>query len=286
MFYGTSYILTTSQINQIAELVYQAGEIAKKYFFNKNFTKQKKLDGSCITSVDLLLSDFLTTNLAKIVTNIPIICEENNLRNKKLNCFFLIDPIDGTTQFANGNSQFCINIALINNYSPVFGLIYAPLFAVNLLGHQQIGAMLYNYNNQLFLNNNSIILAKKNNSRLKIVASPRASLLDIDKFIKVFYPSFLQNYSVLPVASAVKFVQLILGEENFYVHLRPSMAWDIASGHCLLQTFYEDCLFGLPNNDFAKKSELNSLTYNSEHLENSYFFADLLQLSNKNKHQV
>ena len=276
MFHRTSDILTKLQINQISELVYEAGEIAKKYFFNKNFTQQKKPDGSCLTSVDLLLSDFLAVNLAKIVTNIPIICEENNLRNKKLNCFFLIDPIDGTSQFASGNSQFCINIALISNSLPIFGLIYAPLFEVKLSPYKQTGAMLYNYNGQLFLNNHAIILAKKNNSQLKIVASPRASLLDIDKFIKVFYPDFLQNYSVLPIASAVKFVQLMLGEENFYLHLRPSMAWDIASGHSLLQTAYGDCLFGLLNDDFRQNSTFTSLKYSSLHLKNSYFFADLL----------
>ena len=276
MFCSTSDILTKSQINQISELVYEAGEIAKKYFFCKNFTKQKKPDGSCLTSVDLLLSDFLAVNLAKIVANIPIICEENNLRNKQLDCFFLIDPIDGTSQFASGNSQFCINIALINNSLPIFGLIYAPLFEVKLSSHQQTGAMLYNYNGQLFLNNQAIILAKKNNSQLKIVSSPRASLLDIAKFIKVFYPNFLQNYSVLPVASAVKFVQLILGEENFYVHLRPSMAWDIASGHCLLQSAYGDCVFGLFDDNFKQDSKFTSLKYSSLHLKNSYFFADLL----------
>jgi 3'(2'), 5'-bisphosphate nucleotidase len=280
MFYK-SEILNKSQINQIAELVYEAGDIAKKYFFHKNFTQQKKPDGSCLTSVDLLLSDFLEKNLSKIVKNIPIICEENNLRNKQLDCFFLIDPIDGTSQFASGNCQFCINIALIKDSIPIFGLIYAPLFENKLVANQQVEAMLYNYNGELFLNNNLFAVAKKNNTKLKIVASPRASLFDINKFIEVFYPDFLQNYSVLPVASAVKFVQLLLGEENFYVHLRPSMAWDIASGHCLLQTAYGDCLFGLPNDDFKQNSKFMSLKYNSLHLKNSYFFADLLIESKK-----
>ena len=266
-------ILTITQINQIVELAYEAGEIAKKYFFAKNFTQQKKPDGSCLTSVDLLLSEFLATNLAKIVKNIPIICEENSLRNQKLNRFFLVDPIDGTSQFASGNWQFCINIALIDNALPVFGLIYAPLFEL-----PQQGAMVYNVNRKLFLNNQPAKIAKKNTTKLNIIASPRASLLDIAKFVAVFYPEFLQNYSVTPLASAVKFVQLLLGEENFYLHLRPSMAWDIASGHCLLQTNYDDCLFALPKNNFEKKQALESLKYNSESLENSYFFVDLLRI--------
>jgi 3'(2'), 5'-bisphosphate nucleotidase len=267
-------ILTASQIEQIVDIAYEAGEIAKQYFFDKNFTQQKKSDGSCLTSVDLLLSDFIETNLKKITSQIPIICEENNLRNKQFDYFFLIDPIDGTSQFASGNWQFCINIALICNSLPVFGLIYAPLFKTS----SQIGAMVYNYDKQLFVNNKPIRIAKKDIAKLNIIASPRASLTDIVKFIEIFYPKFVHNYSILPLGSAVKFVQLILEKENFYLNLRPSMAWDIAAGHCLLRTHDDNCLLTLCNNNFTKKTNLTNLQYNSKNLKNNYFFVDLQKI--------
>ena len=43
-------------------------------------------------------------------------------------CFFLVDPIDGTREFlrTDGNGAFTVNIGLIEDGAPVFGIVHAP----------------------------------------------------------------------------------------------------------------------------------------------------------------
>jgi 3'(2'), 5'-bisphosphate nucleotidase len=251
-------ILTRQQIAEIVDIAKLAGEIAKSAFLSKNFTIKHKQDGSCLTSVDTYLSKFIGEGLAKI-SDIPIICEENNLRGLNLNNFFLVDPIDGTNQFAFGNSEFCINIALISGNKPVFGIINAPLM-------QSKGVLAYNYGRQIFVNDTLFLPKKKTTDCLKILTSPRTSNIDITNFIDRFLPK--SSYQISTMSSATKFLQLLLGEENFYLHLRSSMAWDTASGHALF--IY---------NQLAKINTLNNdeLLYFSDNLQNPSFFIDMMR---------
>jgi 3'(2'), 5'-bisphosphate nucleotidase len=43
--------------------------------------------------------------------------------------FFLVDPLDGTNSYIKGRPSFTINVALIEERRPVFGLVYAPALA-------------------------------------------------------------------------------------------------------------------------------------------------------------
>jgi 3'(2'), 5'-bisphosphate nucleotidase len=117
-----------SQIKKIVLLALEAGAKAKKSFVQKEFTIQEKSDTSKVTSADIAISNFLCEELTKEFPQIPIICEEGNLREISSEIFFLIDPIDGTSSFISNNLEFSVNIALIKNKKAVFGLIYAPLF--------------------------------------------------------------------------------------------------------------------------------------------------------------
>jgi len=251
-------ILTRQQIAEIINIAKQAGEIAKNAFLSKNFTIQYKQDGSCLTSVDTYLSKFIGEGLAKI-SNIPVICEENNLRGLNLDSFFLVDPIDGTNQFASGNSEFCINIALISNNKPVFGAINAPFMQLK-------GILAYNYGEQIFVNDALFLPKKKTADRLKILTSPRTSNIDIANFVDCFLPK--SSYQISTMSSATKFLQLLLGEENFYLHLRASMAWDIASGHALFIYNQQAKIITLNNNE---------LLYFSDNLQNPSFFIDMMR---------
>ena len=48
--------------------------------------------------------------------------------------FFLIDPLDGTKEFVNRNTDFTVNIALVRNGMPEIGVVYAPCTRPLLLG--------------------------------------------------------------------------------------------------------------------------------------------------------
>lgn len=50
--------------------------------------------------------------------------ESENLKAAKDNQYFMIDPLDGTSSFIKKSDEFTVNIALIKNYKPIFGVIY------------------------------------------------------------------------------------------------------------------------------------------------------------------
>lgn len=249
------------QIDEIVRLAFEAGKIAISFFDKKNFEIYKKPDNSKVTSADLEISKFLEKNLSQEFHGTQIICEENDVRTLISDEFFLIDPIDGTSSFINNEDQFAINIAVVKNKKPVFGLIYAPLF--------EGGKMIYNNSqNQLVLiedittsKKQKIITAKLQSKRdsLKIITSTRTKEADIKNYIEQIYPNFIDNFELERLSSAVKFFRLVESSSNVYLHLRPSMEWDIASGHFLVE------LIG------AKLKSLNVIDGKISENENFYY---------------
>ena len=228
-----SNYLSQQQINEIFKLAIEAGEIAEQAFLKKNFEIFNKEDNSKVSSADIAISKLIQQKISQIVPNIPIVCEEGKVRDFENDMFFLIDPIDGTSSFINNSVEFCINIALIKNQKPIFGLIYAPLFEGGkmIFNNHQDQIVLYKRNeNKNFILNKTIF----NNSSLKIITSSRTKDEDVKIYIAQFYPQFINNFKVEKLSSAVKFFRIIENEANLYLHFRKSMEWDTASGHILV----------------------------------------------------
>jgi len=241
-------ILNQSQIKSIVKIAIGAGKIAMSYFGRNNLMINRKSDNSPFTIADSLISQLIFSHLQKITPNISIICEEGENRDFGDGVFWLIDPIDGTSSFINNNPEFTINIALIQNKKPIFGLIFAPAIEKQPLYYTNIDGSLMQY----LVDNKKekIFVANKQKGRCStIITSKRSSDRDIlDCFASHFYgenafcdiqikldPSFCeQDISILKVSSSLKFLYLIDGKANLYLHLRRSMEWDIAAGQALL----------------------------------------------------
>ena len=112
----------------ILNIAIDAGkEILKIY--KKNFNVDLKADNSPITEADINSNNLIKKRLIEIEKNIPILTEESlvNWDTRKVwKKYWLIDPLDGTKEFVNRNGEFTVNISLIENNLPIFGVIYAP----------------------------------------------------------------------------------------------------------------------------------------------------------------
>ena len=104
-----------------------AGNIALELRM-KGLKKETKSDNTPVTNGDIEVNNILTKKISTITPQIPIISEEtsDNKKNKNLDNFWLIDPIDGTSEYINNREEFTINAALIIKKKPVLGVIYAP----------------------------------------------------------------------------------------------------------------------------------------------------------------
>ena len=113
-------------IEKLIPVFYKAG--LKSIHCSKKLKIYTKDDGTPVSTGDLEVDKILQNSLKKISPNIEIISEETikNTKTKKRKNFWLIDPIDGTSSYIKGGSEYTINAGLIINKKPVAGIIYAP----------------------------------------------------------------------------------------------------------------------------------------------------------------
>ena len=94
----------------------------------KDKSSYLKKDGTPVTLADKIINNIITDNLLKLYPAINIISEEGilNKNNFTDKIYWLIDPIDGTSNYLRGGSGFTVNIALIFEGNPVVGIIGHP----------------------------------------------------------------------------------------------------------------------------------------------------------------
>lgn len=108
----------------------EAGKAVLEIYYSGDFTSYQKEDDSPVTTADYKANEVILEILKRETPDIPIMSEETDLgtleRRKKWTRYWLIDPIDGTQEFIARSGDFAVNIALIENNTPVMGVIYWP----------------------------------------------------------------------------------------------------------------------------------------------------------------
>ncbi len=104
-----------------------AGEIIRA-----NWQQPKNIDFKgaidLVTSVDRESERKIVEIIQRNFPNHSILAEEEtNFEGSQNEYRWIIDPLDGTTNFAHGYPQFCVSIALEQNRQVVLGLVYDPL---------------------------------------------------------------------------------------------------------------------------------------------------------------
>ncbi|GEM_PF-257336 len=105
----------------------QAGQIAMRYF--KNVSLSYKADNSLLTQADTEIEQFLVEQIRATYPRHGLLCEEGSRRQADSDSpyVWVIDPLDGTTAFAQGLPGWGIAIGLLYDGQPIFGLFYMPL---------------------------------------------------------------------------------------------------------------------------------------------------------------
>ena len=112
----------------------------------ENLQVSKKGPKDFVTNSDLKAEKIIIEELKKSRPNYSIVSEENGIEsNKDTKNTWIIDPIDGTTNFLHGIPHFAISIALKSNDEIVSGLIFDPIKNEMFYAEKDNGAF---YNNQ------------------------------------------------------------------------------------------------------------------------------------------
>ena len=80
-----------------------------------------------VTSSDLAVQDFLTERLSALLPGSGFLCEEEDLNDYEGHAFvWVIDPIDGTANYARANENCAISVALLREGQAYMGVVYSP----------------------------------------------------------------------------------------------------------------------------------------------------------------
>lgn len=110
-------------LEQVVDIVREAASL----MVSDHFTVMQK-DGlaNLVTSSDLAVQHFLTERLAALLPGCGFLCEEEDFRDLEEEYVWIIDPIDGTANYARGNADCCISVALAHRGALRLGVVYSP----------------------------------------------------------------------------------------------------------------------------------------------------------------
>ena len=227
-----------------------------------------KSDNSPLTEADLVSHQIITTELAALLPHYPTLSEEAadiafDQRGLWAQ-FWLVDPLDGTKEFIKRNGEFTVNIALIDNGEPVLGVVYAPVLGVCYFAARGVGAFVQR---GITDSGNGMVTAPEaqpirtqthcEDETIKVVASRSHSDARTETLLKQ-----LGAYECISMGSSLKLCLVADGTAHFYPRLGPTMEWDTAAAHAVVNE-----AGGVVCNTLGEE-----LRYNKADLHNSEFF--------------
>jgi len=197
------------------------------------FDVNYKDDKSPVTIADEAAEKIILRDLKKNTPEIPIVAEESassgNIPEVD-KIFWLVDPLDGTKEFIAKRKEFTVNIALIENGRPTFGIVYAPALDTLYAAKNSDTAILQKVSNLKTLGEEQII-------KVRDVPASGISAVASKSHRDAETNALLEKYNVtdiLSIGSSLKFCLVAEGRADFYPRFGPTMEWDTAAGHAVL----------------------------------------------------
>ncbi|MXQ08304.1 3'(2'),5'-bisphosphate nucleotidase CysQ [Alphaproteobacteria bacterium GH1-50] len=219
-------------VSTLRRLAIEAGRAIMDVYERDEFAVTEKADQSPVTEADLLADGIISDGLRAGWPDLTLVTEEQAATHDlNANTFLIVDPLDGTKEFVNRRGDFTVNIALVENGTPTLGVVYAPakgrLFLTLADGGavEETGAL----DPETMGETRAICVRRPDNSALFVVASKSHRSPELEDYIG--------RYSVadsVAAGSSLKFCLVAAGEADFYPRLGPTMEWDTAAGHAVL----------------------------------------------------
>ena len=194
------------------------------------FDVERKADASPLTAADLAAHRCIVAGLALLTPDIPVLseeaAEETPLAERRAwHRLWLVDPLDGTREFVKRNGEFTVNIALIEDGAPVFGVIQAPVGGALWYGEAGGGAFRRDGDDE-----RPIRVRAPAAMPLRVAASrshrdPRTEALMVR----------IGETETVARGSSLKFCLLAEGGMDVYPRFGPTSEWDTAAGQCILE---------------------------------------------------
>jgi 3'(2'), 5'-bisphosphate nucleotidase len=189
-----------------------------------------KTDQSPLTEADLAANQVICAGLAQLTPDIPVVSEEHDgslAHRCPTGEFWLVDPLDGTKEFLARNGEFTVNIALVRDAEPVWGVVYAPVLDLMYWGGRELGAFRAQAGCTEPIRVSS---ALAQGERLRVVASKSHLTPETSRFIEA-----LGSAEIVQAGSSLKFCRIAEGSADVYPRLAPTCEWDTAAAQAVVE---------------------------------------------------
>ncbi len=243
------------EIQKIRDIALEAGRLIM-HIYEKDFSIEYKDDNSPLTEADTKSNELICDRLKSFYPKIPIMSEESKQVayeiRKYWDCYWCIDPIDGTKEFIKKNGEFTVNIALICKGEPVLGVVYAPALQELYSAKKGEGG---------YKNEQRLPLCANDNpkQKLSVVASKSHLSSETQAFIDSLDAKEIEQVSK---GSSLKLCMVAEGSADIYPRLAPTMEWDTAAADAIVRES------GKMTYQFESQEPL---MYNKENLLNPWF---------------
>ncbi len=193
------------------------------------FDTRHKTDRSPVTEADLQAEALIAAGLRRATPEIPVVAEEEAAAGRgheAAGSCWLVDPLDGTREFAAGHDEFTVNIGLVRGGAPVLGVVGVPVTGELFGGIVGQGAW------------------KRTSSGEQPIAARIPPLEGLAVLASRHYAddprldAFLAGQRVASVAkfgSALKIVRIAEGAADLYPRFGRTMEWDTAAPQAVLE---------------------------------------------------
>ncbi len=195
----------------------------------RGFAVGAKPDNSPVTEADRSAERLITEALRAATPDVPVVAEEEESGQDRAapeGAFWLVDPLDGTREFAAGRDDFTVNIGLVRDGRPVLGAVALPAYDEVFSGIVGEGAWKETPHGR------QMIAARSPPPEGLTVMASRHYADD---------PKLAAMLRTVPVAkltnvgSAVKFMRVAEGMADFYPRMGRTMEWDTAAPQAVLE---------------------------------------------------
>jgi myo-inositol-1(or 4)-monophosphatase len=181
-----------------------------------------------VTYIDKEAEQMLIRELKKILPEAGFIAEEDQSQKKTNEFNWIIDPLDGTTNFIHSLPIFSISVALSYKSEIIFGVVY------NIKGNECFHAI---KEGTAFLNEQNIHVSKKDNLSQSLLATgfPYNDYTHLDQYLSLFKDLMKSARGIRRLGSAaVDLAYVACGRfDVFYEYgLKP---WDVAAGSFIVR---------------------------------------------------
>ena len=220
------------ELRTAIELAREAGAAILDYYDRPLKIEQKSDSGDIepVTQADIAANEIIVQRLQREFPEDGILAEESVDTNRRLSKerVWMIDPLDGTTGFIDGNGDFAVQIGLTEKGKPVMGVVYQPITGVLYRAVDGGGAWM---ERPEFEVERTRVSDRADVSAMRLAASRSHRSPRMDKVVQAFgFKEEVRRGSV-----GIKIGLIIERQCDLYIHLSPrTKQWDTCAPEIIL----------------------------------------------------